>query len=393
MAEPTFAERLHGESERWVADGLVTAEQAEALRVRYPLGEAPRSRAAATLAVIGAAAVGVGVIGFVAANWEGMSHGFRLALLVAAIVGAYGAGYRLREEDGSYPRLGEALYVVGALVYGASVFLVGQMVDVEAHDPLALLLWAAGAAATAVAVRSHALEVLSLVLLTAWVAWEAGLAIDDTGGDAWAAFPVLAVAYGTALYGLGTVARERGLLRNTASPSAARRLGLPVAAAGLFVFTFIGVADELDAAADDLSDGLVAGFAVLTLLGLAAAGALALLRRRSAALEAAALATAVVGMLAAVLVGGSGALWAVVFNVLFAALALGLVYAGYLSEERWLVNLGIVLVGVDLVARYFDVFWSALGRSLGVVGAGLLILGLAWGLERQRKRVLERMST
>ena len=393
MAEAPFAEQLHRESERWAADGIVTAEQAEELRRRYPLGEAPRSRAAATLAVIGGAAVGVGVIGFVAANWEGMSHGLRLALLVAATAGAYAAGYRLREDDGPYPRLGEAFYVVGALVYGASLFLVGQMVHVEAHDPLALLLWAAGAAAAAVAVRSRALEVLSLVLLTAWVAWEAGLAIDDTGGDAWAAFPVLAVAYGTALYGLGTVARERGLLRNTASPSAARRLGLPVAAAGLFVFTFIGVADELDAAADDLSDGLVAGFAVLTLLGLAAAGALALLRRRSAALEAAALATAVVGMLAAVLVGGSGALWAVVFNVLFAALALGLVYAGYLSEERWLVNLGIVLVGVDLVARYFDVFWSALGRSLGVVGAGLLILGLAWGLERQRKRVLERMST
>ena len=69
-----------------------------------------------------------------------------------------------------------------------------------------------------------------------------------------------------------------------------------------------------------------------------------------------------------------------------------MIYAGYLSEERWLVTLGVVLVGVDLVARYFDVFWSALGRSVGVIGAGLLVLGLAWGLERQRKRLLERMD-
>jgi len=30
MAEPTFAERLGRESERWVAEGLITAEQAAA---------------------------------------------------------------------------------------------------------------------------------------------------------------------------------------------------------------------------------------------------------------------------------------------------------------------------------------------------------------------------
>ena len=47
---------------------------------------------------------------------------------------------------------------------------------------------------------------------------------------------------------------------------------------------------------------------------------------------------------------------------------------------------------VRLVARYFDVFWSALPRSLGMIGAGLLVLGIAWVLERQRKRLLERMA-
>jgi len=392
MADAPFAEQLHRESERWVAEGVVTAEQGEALRARYPLGETPRSRAAATLAVIGGITVGVGVIGLVAANWEELSHGLRLALLVLAIVGAYAAGYRLREGRGTQPRIGEALYLVGVLVFGASLFLVGQMYHVEAHDALALLFWAAGATATALVVRSHALEWLALVIFTGWVGWEFGLAIDDAGGDAWAAFPVLAVAYGAALYGLGTVARERNWAAETAFPVAARRLGLPVAAAGLFVFTFIGVADELEHAGDDLTTGIVAGFVALTLLALAAAAALALLRRRSATIEAAGLAVAVVVMLAAVLLGGNGTVWAIVFNVLFAALALGMIYAGYLSEERWLVTLGVVLVGVDLVARYFDVFWSALGRSVGVIGAGLLVLGLAWGLERQRKRLLERMD-
>jgi uncharacterized membrane protein len=97
-------------------------------------------------------------------------------------------------------------------------------------------------------------------------------------------------------------------------------------------------------------------------------------------------------VLVAVLLGGSGDAYAVLFNVLFAAVALGVIYAGFLSDEAWLVNLGVVFVAVDLVARYFDVFWSALPRSVGMIGADLLVLGIAYVLERQRKRLLERMA-
>ena len=89
---------------------------------------------------------------------------------------------------------------------------------------------------------------------------------------------------------------------------------------------------------------------------------------------------------------GGGDLYALLFNVLFAVVALGTIYAGYLSDEPWLVNLGVVFVAVDLVARYFDVFWSALPRSVGMIGAGLVVLAIAYVLERQRKRLLERMA-
>lgn len=393
MPDRSFAGQLDRESEAWVAEGIVSAEQAAAIRNRYASArEESRGRATVALAVIGAIAVGFGVIGFVAANWDGMSHGARLALLTLAVGGSYAAGFHLRERTDRSPRVGEALYLVGVLLFGASLFLVGQMYHVEAHDPLALLIWAGGAAATALVVRSHPIEWLALVIFTGWVGWEFGLAIDETGGDAWASFPVLAVAYGTALYGLGTVARERAFAPETAFPRAARGLGLPIAAAGLFVFTFAGAADELDSAGDRLGTGIVAGYVSLTALALAAAAALALLRRRSAILEAAGLATTVVAVAAAVLLGGDGGLWAIVFNLLFAALALGIIYAGFLSDEAWLVNLGVVLVAVDLVARYFDVFWDALPRSVGMIGAGLLVLGIAYVLERQRKRLLERMA-
>jgi uncharacterized membrane protein len=396
MADRSFAGHLSREIEAWVAEGIVSAEQAEAIRRRYAATrEEGRGSATTALAVIGAVAVGFGVIGFVAANWDGMSHGVRLVLLTAAVAGSYAAAYHLRERTGSRPRLGEALYLLGALLFGASLFLVGQMYNVQAHDPLALLLWAGGATATALVVRSRAIAATAVLIFTAWVGFEFGLALDDAGGDAFAAFPVVAVFYGGALYGFATAAQKRireHWFASSGFPEAGRGAGLPVAAAGLFVFTFSEAADELGQAADGLDGTVLAGFALLAALAFAGAGALALSHRASGRYEAGALAAVLVTMLVAMTAGGAGDVYALVFNLLFAAVALGVIYTGYLSDEPWLVNLGVVFVAVDLIARYFDVFWSALPRSLGMIGAGLLVLGIAWVLERQRKRLLERMG-
>ena len=167
-----------------------------------------RARAAArttALAVIGAIAVGLGVIGFVAANWDGdepQPSGSRCSRPLSQA--RTRARYQLRERTGSRPRVGEALYLLGVLLFGASLFLVGQMYNVQAHDPLALLLWAGGATATALVVRSRAIAATAVLIFTGWIGFEFGLALDDAGGDAFAAFPVVAVFYGGALYGLAT---------------------------------------------------------------------------------------------------------------------------------------------------------------------------------------------
>ena len=90
--------------------------------------------------MIGAVAVGFGVIGFIAANWEEWAPAVNSSPRSRS-PGSYAAGY-LRDRTQSRPRIGEALYLLGVLLFGASLFLVSQMYNVEAHDPLALLLWA-----------------------------------------------------------------------------------------------------------------------------------------------------------------------------------------------------------------------------------------------------------
>ena len=396
MADHSFAQQLSHESEAWVAQGIVSAEQAAAIRSRYAdAQESRRGSATTALAVIGAIAVGFGVIGFIAANWEEMSHAVRLVLLTLAVAGSYAAGFHLRDRTGDWPRLGEAFYLLGVLLFGASLFLVGQMYNVQAHDPLALLLWAGGATSTALVVRSRAIAATAVLIFTSWVGWEFGLALENAGSDSFTAFPVVAALYGGALYGLATFAQARvrsDWLASSGFPESSRGVGLPVGAAGLFVFTFADATHELGNAGDDVSGSLRAGLVLLALLAFAGAGALAVSRRPSSRYEAAMLAAVAGSMSVAVLAGGNGDAWAVLFNILFAAVALGVIYAGYLSDEAWLVNLGVAFVAIDLVARYFDVFWSALPRSVGMIGAGLLVLGIAYVLERQRQRLLGQMA-
>jgi hypothetical protein len=82
---------------------------------------------------------------------------------------------------------------------------------------------------------------------------------------------------------------------------------------------------------------------------------------------------------------------AAVYVVAFGLLALGAIAAGVEAEEEWLVNVGVVFVGVELLARFFDLFGRMLSRSGAFVITGLLLLAVAWGLERGRSRLLGRI--
>jgi uncharacterized membrane protein len=370
----------------WVREGLVSAEQAAAIRSRTAdrASSERRDRVVSTLAVIGAVVGGLGVILFFAANWDAIPRPTRVILLLATVVGAYVGGDFLRARR---PAVGQALLLLGALSFGASLFLVGQMYHVQAHDPLAFLVWTAVAVPTAIVARARPIAALSLLTSGGWIVFEL-VEQRGGGGDLFEYVPVVAVLYGAGLDGWGT------WLRDDLYRAPMRVLGYAFAVIGAFVFTFRASAEELGTRT--ALNGFES-FGLAALAGAALAGCVLLWTRRersTAALEAAALAGLVVLQLAAVLVPERTDLIAypILFNVVVAALALGAIAVGYANDEVWLVNSGIALVAIDVFARYVDVFWDLLPRSLGFLGAGVLLLALAFGLERQRGRLVRRLE-
>ena len=392
---------LSREIDRWVEDGVITAEQGEAIRSRYTGVEKTerRGRLVQVLAVVGAVAVGLGVILFFAANWSEIPRAGRLALLVVALLASYGGGYYLREVVGTRRGVGHALYLLGTMVFGAGLFLVGQMYHVQAHDPLAFLIWSAGALAIAFIARSAPIAALAILTFAAWIVHELYV-LQDQDYTVVAYIPVVVALYGAALYGFGTWGARWLDERGFAGPM--RALGYVLMVLGAFVFTFRDFVGELG---DEVAEQPPV---VLTLLfALAGAGAaggalLAAAGRRATRLweGLAVIAVPALVLLSVLVPEASGTdlgesspiVYPLLFNLLVAALAVGAVLVGYYNDEVWLVNTGIAFIAIDVIARYFDFFWTMLDRSVAFIGAGVLILALAFFLERQRSRLVERIQ-
>jgi uncharacterized membrane protein len=378
---------LREELEEWVREGIVSREQADAIDRRYSERGVPRrrNRVVQTLATVGAIVAGLGVVLFFAANWDGIPRPGRVVILLALVVGSYVGGFVLRER-GRHEYVGAALLLLGGISYGASLFLVGQMYHVQAHDPLAFLALAAGAGATAWIARSEALAALALTSGGAWLVFEAAVAGPGSDVDELLYLPVVGM-YGALLYGLGTGADR--WLEVFARP--ARWIGAFLTIVVAFVFTFRWGLDK----EDELGATATAVLIAIAVVALAGVAALLRSRRPTALYEAGALAATVLLMVLWVVVPETTddpIVYPILFNVLVAAIVLGAVVVGYLNDEQWLVTLGLVWVGIDVLARYLDFFWGLMPRSLVFVGVGGAILLLAFVLERQRRGLVERME-
>lgn len=88
----------------------------------------------------------------------------------------------------------------------------------------------------------------------------------------------------------------------------------------------------------------------------------------------------------------SGMLWLFVFNIILFAISVGYILMGLVKNEEWPINLGVVLVSLFIIVKYFDWLFTFLDKSIFFIGAGLLMLGLGLFLERGRKNLLARLK-
>jgi len=79
-------------------------------------------------------------------------------------------------------------------------------------------------------------------------------------------------------------------------------------------------------------------------------------------------------------------------HALVAAFAVFLCGWGVRLGSRALVNLGIVGFAIAVAWFYFSNIFTALGRSLGLIGLGILFLAGGWALEKTRRSILTHLN-
>ncbi len=125
--------------------------------------EDTQKRTIRIIVTIGAILIGAGIFSFIAANWREMAKPVKIFIIIAAMLISYITGWYLKEKM-NLSKTGEALILLGAIIYGAGIFLIAQMFNIRANWPDGFILWMIGAIAVAYAIESYPLFYLSIPL-------------------------------------------------------------------------------------------------------------------------------------------------------------------------------------------------------------------------------------
>lgn len=167
-----FPERLRQESTAWVAEGVLSGGVREQILTKYGdsflervrLGR--QSRFTQVMAVLGSVLMGLGALLFISTHWDELSDPVKVAVIMAGIAAAYGAGI-LMDRRG-YPRTGMALMFLGAFWYGVGIALVAQIYHIQANSGMLFLIWGVGVALTGLALKSELFLSFSSILFLLW---------------------------------------------------------------------------------------------------------------------------------------------------------------------------------------------------------------------------------
>jgi len=376
--------------------GLISAEQRDRIVAHFDLKE-ETGKFLVIISFVGAVLIAAGVTLLIAAHWNGIPRGVKIAAGLALMLGAHAGGWWLREIHGVYRKTGEALQFVGSALFLANIALIGQVYHLESRSPNAFLLWLAGIAALPWILCSKAQFILLLAALSVWFGFE----INQHDSLIYFSDEMQILAY--ALLGLNFLGAGF-CLRQTAFADfapAAEKLGI----FGLLLFsyplTWAGFLSWNRADAS-LSNWLLPALAALGILStVAGIRKFPMLTNQWRLTWAGTLAGAAGLLCAAFFVPQRRDLyWFGHFDTVNAVATIGLfvfcllqIQVGLRQRSRFLVNLGVAFIGLDIISAYFGLFGTMAVTGLMFVVTGVFLILFGVYLEKKRRKFMRQIKT
>jgi uncharacterized membrane protein len=378
--------------------GLITAEQQQRIVAHFKLKE-ESSKALTIFSFVGAVLVVCGITLLIGAHWDQIPRGIKIAVGLALMLGAHGAGWYLREKQGIYRKSGEALHLIGSGLFLGNIALIGQVYHLSSRLPNAFLLWWAGIAALPWLLRSKAQHILGLLAFGVWF----GMEINDRGsliffGDNEYQL-LLYVALGLVYLGLGYCLRRTSFAEFASSTE---KLGLLAIQCFAFPLTW-GVFYKSGLSVGQASPWVFPALSLVALV-LVAVGipALTNLTRQWRWTWGFSLA-AVAGLLAGELYfaphwsnpfGGvpqeGGYHW-LCSLVLFVFCFLQ-IQVGVQERSPSMVNLGVAFIALHIFSVYLNLFGSMARTGLMFLVSGVFLIVFGIFLEKRRRALMQQMK-
>jgi uncharacterized membrane protein len=389
--------RLQIDVIKWQRSGVITDDQVTAILGYYDdqipsVRRLDYARLSSIFATMGAMLVGVGLILLVGANWQDIPLISRFVLMCTSMLVCNGMGYFLLYSRG-YFRLGEAVFLLGGLAFGAGVFLAFQAYSYDAQPPLLLFWWCIGVTPLAYILGLRSVLLLGLCLFVVTFIWFTG----NLGGDIESAtgFVGLITVLGSVLFAVGTLHRLLGGgLARFSEIYTATGTGMLVVA--LYVLSFEGFLenDSLDSVNENYLGNFIpiGGLSCLALMCwapyLVGIGRKIKLRA-TLVLDITAIPGGIVVATTAYWAGmvGDSVIFAAVFNAMLIVVIIAIIVVGVVKRKSYFINLGLVFFGVLIVTRYIDLMWGMLDGALLFITTGMLLLLVGFLLERMRRRL------
>src|SRR5437016_3417990 len=393
--------------------GLVDSGTAE--RLTALAAERERERGwlslGGVLGRLGAAVTVLGVILLIAANWHRIGDAVKILGFLTLLGGAHGVGLWIQWTGRPYPRFAEALHFLGAGLFVGGLALVGQIYQLPANPPRAMLVWRGAIVPLAVLLRSPAISGLGILAASLSLHFEGADSGSPLHINGFTSYLMLSVGMGLALLGAqSTLRQEERRIRSVMRGAAQLMLFYGVYMLG-FLRRFSERTESISTGSLALPLGaLVLGTAGVVLGWNRLAPEVPWLRGRLSLLPGLLVATCLVALLidVGVIPPGppvsvfefgpadrfhvgtvivSAAAW-----VLWFLFALRLVVYGALSRQRNFVNLGVLTFGLGIVTRFLDLIGGLADTGTLFVLGGIVLLGSAWAMERWRRAVILRIE-
>lgn len=381
----TMQDSMYKELEKLSQEGLIQPSQLQAIQNYYaskPQG-VHSNRFIQVLSIVWAILVWLGIILWIGANREVMSDLVKTILLIGIMIALYALGFKFYYQ-GTYVKTWYALVLLGALVFGANIFLLGQIYNVGWTYYDAFGIWMIGLLPL-IYMTGH----LSLLIL-GFVVFYSYFISYFTETEILPFWGVLLFFSGVGLT-LYSLARLHTATLYDKFPSTFRIFSIITTFSSFFLFTFSDLTREILEYPDSyISLWPLAVIAVLVIVS----RIVHYILNKNSMTHLAYLVHSLV-LIGLWLIFGWAGYWdfhtllMVFINLYFMAMIFYHIRSGIKENHNASVNIAIIACIVFIIAKYFDRFYTQMDKAIFFIIGGILLLVSSTLLEKRRQRLLQ----